>query len=122
MCAIVEPLDGIYWQNGVSNLEVATAIGEPNSGICYRKSYNGSFSEIMEGSCVEKSYRICKKEIVSDNCFLDGFTINPIVKVIDEMPVSDVFECRQQCQDHQHCAVATFRKGSKVCQLHNHGM
>ena len=44
---ILEPLDGLFWQNGFSKLGPATAIGEPNSGTCYRRSYNGSFSNIM---------------------------------------------------------------------------
>ena len=119
-----EPLNGIYWQNGLSNSEVVD-LGESNhdDASCYMKSYNGSFSDdFIEGSCVGNSYRVCKKEINSDNCFLDGFTINPVIKVIQEAQDSTVFECRQLCQEHDNCAIATYRKGSKLCQLHDHGM
>ena len=116
----VEPLDGIFWQiGGSSQLEVATL--EHKSETCFNRSYNGSFSDIMEGSCVEKSHRICKKELASDNCFLDGFTIDPIIWIIESVQTMDVFECKQLCQENDNCAVATFRKGNRLCQLHNHG-
>lgn len=119
---ILEPLDGLFWQNGFSKLGPATAIGEPNSGTCYRRSYNGSFSNIMEGSCVGRSHRICKKKLILNHCFLDGFTIDPIIKIIEEVQDIDVFECLHQCQEVNNCAVATYRKGNKLCQLHEHGL